>query len=311
MNALRAPPADPNEDESWAVESLRFAPRHDAQVGSRREGLAIVVAVGVLHLLFWWAVEAHSHRRTRDAVAEAPAIVVSWIEVLPRMLIRAERAPVVLARAPTPPRARSTRPDPQPVATRPVPRTPPPANAPLQLYLPDGRLRIPDGLLEDIDRAATQRQFDFQMPNLDEAARLLDRPPALVYEPTRFDEYWEPNETLLDEVLRKAVEKTTKEVRIPIPGAPGRRLVCRVSLLAAGGACGMERNGGNDVVSLDDPKTLNPTEAAACAAWWARITSAASQAQWRATRALYDRECRKPLAKVPPQAKPEPAPATQ
>jgi hypothetical protein len=188
-------------------------------------------------------------------------------------------------------------------APRPAARAPV-ADAPLQLYLPDGSLRLPDTVAKDLDRASRDRQFDFQMPDLDAAARLLDRPPALVYEPTRFDEYWEPNEDLLNEVLRKAVEKTTKEVRIPIPGAPGRSLVCRVSLLAAGGACGVERNGGNAVVSLDDPKTLSATEAAACAAWWDRIVGAATQAEWRATRKLYEAECRKPLEKVAAQARP-------
>jgi hypothetical protein len=125
-----------------------------------------------------------------------------------------------------------------------------------------------------------------------------------VYEPTRFDQYWEPQEDLLSEILRKAVEKTSREIRIPIPGAPNKRLVCRVSLLAAGGACGVERNGGNTVLSLDDPKTLSPVEAAACEAWWNRIVGAATQDEWRATRALYDAECRKPLAKVAPQAEP-------
>jgi hypothetical protein len=127
-----------------------------------------------------------------------------------------------------------------------------------------------------------------------------------VYEPTRFDEYWEPQEDLLSEVLRKAVEKTTTEVRIPIPGAPGRFLVCRVSLLAAGGACGVERPGAG-IISLDDPKTLDPTEAAACAAWWDRIVGAATQAEWRATRRLYEAECRKPLLKVSPVGSPDPA----
>jgi hypothetical protein len=168
--------------------------------------------------------------------------------------------------------------------------------------------RLPDSLLEDMDRTARDPRFDFRMPDLDAAARLLERPPALVYEPTRFDEYWEPNEDLLSEVLRKAVEKTTKEVRIPIPGARGRFLVCRVSLLAAGGACGVERNGGNDVVSLDDPQTLSATEAAACQAWWNRIVGASTQAEWRATQKLYEAECRKPLEKVPPQARPAPSP---
>jgi hypothetical protein len=159
-------------------------------------------------------------------------------------------------------------------------------------------------MVADIDPLADERRFDFKFPDLEKAGHLLDRPPALVYEPTRFDQYWAPEEDVLTEVLRKAVEKTTKEVRIPIPGAPGRFLVCRVSLLAAGGACGVERNGGNNVVSLDDPDTLSPVEAAACEAWWNRIVGAGTQAEWRATRKLYEAECRKPLLKVAPEAAP-------
>jgi hypothetical protein len=305
MNALRAP-ADPTDDAAgaWEVESLRFAPRNAPPPGWRMQHVAIGIGVAALHLLFWWIVEVQSRGDALEAAKQDVAIVVTFIETLPRQVIRAERPPVPATRAARPERAEV---DPRP-RTSPRPSTRPvtAADAPLQLYLPDGSLRLPDNLADPL---AAERQFDFRMPDLDQAARLLDRPPALVYEPTRFDEYWAPQEDLLSEVLRKAVEKTSTEVRIPIPGSKGRYLVCRVSLLAAGGACGVERNGGNDVVSLDDSKTLSPVEAAACAAWWDRIVGAATQSEWRATRQLYEAECRKPLAKAPPEAKPAPEPA--
>ncbi|MGH8030148.1 MAG: hypothetical protein ACREO3_09455, partial [Arenimonas sp.] len=287
MNAQRAP-AELIESHAWPVEALQFAPGPADQIGWRRERVVVGIGVLVLHVLFAWLLESQSQRRTREDARPDAAIVVTYIETLPRQWIRASD------QRPAPGPARQTPATPRPHASPPpAPPTPRAVDAPLRLYRPDGSLRLPDGLIEDLDRSTHEPRFAFQMPDLDKAAHLLDRPPALVYEPTRFDEYWEPNEDLLTEVLRKAVEKTTKEVRIPIPGARGRFLVCRVSLLAAGGACGMERNGGNAVVAIGDPKTLDATEAAACAAWWNRIIGASTQAEWRATRKLYEAECLK------------------
>ena len=305
MNALRAP-TDPTEAHAWPVESLRFAPNPGVEASWRREQALVAIAVVAVHLLLWWLVETQSQRRSEADASADTAIAVTFIETLPPQWILAQPQAEAPPRAAPPRRTGAT--------ARPAtsPRTPTravAADAPLQLYLPDGSIRLPEGLLEDIDRESREPRFDFQMPNLEGSARLLDRPPALVYEPTRFDEYWVPNEDLLTEVLRKAAEKTTKEVRIPIPGAPGRFLVCHVSLLALGGACGVERYGGYSVVALDDPKTLNPTEAAACQAWWDRIVGANTQSEWRATRRLYDAECLKPLAKVPPVARPATPPA--
>jgi hypothetical protein len=130
---------------------------------------------------------------------------------------------------------------------------------------------------------------------------------VLAYEPTRFDRYWIPEKDVLTEILEKAVEATSGTVEIPIPGSPGSKLVCSVSILAVGGGCGIVDKNDGYVVRLDDPDTLNPEEDAQCRAWWDRIAAAGSQAEWRDTRALYDHNCRKPLAKddAPPDATPE------
>ena len=136
-----------------------------------------------------------------------------------------------------------------------------------------------------------------QQPGLLDSGSFMRRQPALVYEPTRFDEYWIPEKDILTQVLEKAVEATTGTVEIPIPGKPGSKLVCTVSILAAGGGCGIRHNNDGYVVELDDPETLNEQEAAQCAAWWDQITNATSQAAWKGTRELYDFNCRKPLAK--------------
>jgi hypothetical protein len=61
----------------------------------------------------------------------------------------------------------------------------------------------------------------------------LKRPPY-DYEPTTFDRYWVPNESLLADWVRKGI----KSVAIPIPGT-NKKIDCVVSLLQLGGGCGI------------------------------------------------------------------------
>lgn len=70
---------------------------------------------------------------------------------------------------------------------------------------------------------------DFQ--NIDRHGTWLKRPP-FDYEPTAFDRFWMPNESLLEEWVRRSVT----EVRIPIPGTT-KSIRCVTVLLAVGGAC--------------------------------------------------------------------------
>ena len=72
-----------------------------------------------------------------------------------------------------------------------------------------------------------------KIANLDRAGSWLKRKPN-DYEPTSFDKYWVPNETLLAEWVRKSI----KEVLIPIPGT-SKKIKCSVVLLALGGSCGI------------------------------------------------------------------------
>lgn len=87
------------------------------------------------------------------------------------------------------------------------------------LFNQDGSARLPDEWTQvggiDVDRAGTW----------------LKRP-GLEYRGTRFDEYWIPRGTLLQEWVRRGIKK----VSIPIPGSK-RRLECVVSLLQFGGGC--------------------------------------------------------------------------
>ena len=70
---------------------------------------------------------------------------------------------------------------------------------------------------------------DFE--KIDRNGTWLKRPP-FDYTPTTFDRFWVPNETLLQEWVRRSI----KEVLIPIPGT-SKSIKCSVVLLALGGAC--------------------------------------------------------------------------
>lgn len=72
---------------------------------------------------------------------------------------------------------------------------------------------------------------DFE--KIDRNGTWLKRPP-FDYTPTTFDRFWVPNETLLQEWVRRSI----KEVLIPIPGT-SKSITCSVVLLALGGACGI------------------------------------------------------------------------
>lgn len=67
--------------------------------------------------------------------------------------------------------------------------------------------------------------------DVDRAGTWLKRP-GLEYRGTRFERYWIPGGTLLEEWVRKGIKK----VSIPIPGT-SKYLQCEISLLQLGGGC--------------------------------------------------------------------------
>ncbi len=172
---------------------------------------------------------------------------------------------------------------------------------PLRIYDDTGRIRLPDDFIEKLDAAnLPSKRFDFQNPDLELAGTFLKRPPAIDFNPTQFEQAWKPDQDILTELLEKAVEKTTKEIKIPVPGNPGVKLVCKVSVLALGGGCGFVPNGGYGRVIADDeddPDTLSPLEDKQCQAWWEKINNTKSQREWMKTKELYELTCKKPLAK--------------
>ncbi|WP_132999690.1 hypothetical protein [Luteimonas arsenica] len=97
------------------------------------------------------------------------------------------------------------------------------------LFNADGRPRLADGgrVGGGLPPGAITEDFE----NIDRHGTWLKRPPY-DYEPTAFDRFWMPSETLLEEWVRKSVT----EVRIPIPGTT-KSIRCVTVMLALGGAC--------------------------------------------------------------------------
>ncbi|HZX77733.1 transmembrane repetitive protein [Lysobacter sp.] len=107
------------------------------------------------------------------------------------------------------------------------------------LYNSDGSVRVPEpsGSASPGQPPGTITE---EIRDLDRAGTWLKRKPN-DFEPTTFDKYWVPHETLLAEWVRKGVQK----VAIPIPGT-SKRIECVVSLLALGGGCGLSDPNLND-----------------------------------------------------------------
>jgi hypothetical protein len=177
--------------------------------------------------------------------------------------------------------------------------SPAPAPRPLRLFRADGSLALPDAVADDLAKATDpRREFGFQVPGVVEAQARAHAPQrrALEYRGTRFEQGWIEETDPLTAGLKKAVEKTTITVRIPLPRAPGSKAVCKFSFAAMAGGCGIRNESDGYVVRGDDPDTLDADEAAQCDAWWNEVVGATTPEQLRAARARYEAQCRKPLA---------------
>ncbi len=103
------------------------------------------------------------------------------------------------------------------------------------LYNADGSLRVPgSGGESTAQRGAPGGDNDqWTRERLAESGTWLQRPPY-DYEPTSFDKYWVPSESLLAEWVRRNV----KEMEISLPGT-NLKLKCTISVLQLGGGCGL------------------------------------------------------------------------
>lgn len=100
------------------------------------------------------------------------------------------------------------------------------------LFNADGSPRLPPGT------AAPGGGFppgsdNWTRDQLDRYGTWSKRPP-IGYDPTRFDQYWIPSGTLLQEWVRRGI----KQLAIPIPGT-SKKINCTISLLQLGGGCGI------------------------------------------------------------------------
>jgi hypothetical protein len=269
--------------------------------GSRLR-IALLAGIVLAHGLAIWGLS--------DLMEARPVPASEEILVLDFMQDPLPPPPPITVPEPDQPTARPLQPAQQPAPRRrprirsqiPLQALPSPdRNAALDLYGADGRLRVPDDMLEQIDRKfGDKRVFSYQIPRMDDGRKLMERPPPVIYESTRFEQYWKPDRGLLDDLLATMVEKTTREIRVPVPGSSGSStMVCRISLLALGGGCGVLTVGSDYVGPLDDPNTLSPEEDRQCKAWWEQIVGANTQEAWRKTRDLYEAQCRKPKLRAP------------
>ncbi|HEY0502244.1 MAG TPA: hypothetical protein VGD42_02015, partial [Lysobacter sp.] len=107
------------------------------------------------------------------------------------------------------------------------------------LYNPDGSVRMAEAP-GSAAPAQPPGAINEEIRDLDRSGTWLKRKPT-DFEPTSFDKYWVPSETLLAEWVRKGIKK----VAIPIPGT-NKRIECVVSLLSLGGGCGLSDPNLND-----------------------------------------------------------------
>ena len=281
--------------QPWRPRSLQ--PRRRPEPIRRAWRVTILLAVLAVHLIgARWLLLMFANGET----ANETTVVIQFIEPPPLPPLDALPTP-----GPTPPSAKPGR-RPKPAIR--LPRASGPAlqampARPLRLYDEQGRLLVPDDLLEQIDkRIGDQRVFSYQIPHLDDAHKFFDRKPAVEYRATRFAGVYRPTQDVLTGLLTTLVEKSTKEIRVPVPGHPRSTMVCRVALLAFSGSCDILTNGADYVGPVDDPDTLSPEEDRECAGWWNQIVGTSSQEIWRKTRSLYEQQCRKPLARQRPGA---------
>ncbi|MDR2871924.1 MAG: hypothetical protein LBV45_05275 [Xanthomonadaceae bacterium] len=97
----------------------------------------------------------------------------------------------------------------------------------------DGRVRLPDGNGAGDRRHGAPGGDEWTRERIERSGTWLRSPPNQ-HTPGRFDGYWVPHESLLAEWVRKGI----RNLSIPIPGT-GKRIQCIISILQAGGGCGI------------------------------------------------------------------------
>ncbi|CAH0182535.1 hypothetical protein SRABI102_02787 [Stenotrophomonas lactitubi] len=117
------------------------------------------------------------------------------------------------------------------------------------LFNADGSVRVTgqDGAGKAERGAPGGANDGWSKERIAESGKWLKRPPY-DYTPTSFDKYWVPQESLLAEWVRKGV----KAMEIPLPGT-STKISCVISILQAGGGCGL-----TDPNMQDQPAVARP-----------------------------------------------------
>jgi len=117
------------------------------------------------------------------------------------------------------------------------------------LFNADGSVRVAgqDGAGKAERGAPGGANDGWSKERIAESGKWLKRPPY-DYTPTSFDKYWVPQESLLAEWVRKGV----KAMEIPLPGT-STKISCVISILQAGGGCGL-----TDPNMQDQPAVARP-----------------------------------------------------
>jgi hypothetical protein len=291
---------DPAEFLTLAERPRRSCERPDPPLLPRHGRLALLASIVLAHLLFLaWVERWRGFEPPAPRAQQVVTVVFLSAAPDPPASPRKPRAPAeAQARereSTRAPRTRSRTNVSRSARDRPLHLVEVAPRAP-SLFLADGSIAIPADVSDALASVTDDdRAFEFQVPGLRAARAFAQRAPALAYEPTRFDEHWLDEKDILTEALEKAVEKTTMTIRIPLPRSPGSKIVCKVSLLAMGGACGIVNNGEGYLVMLDDPATLDGEEDRECREWWERIVTATTAEQWQQALDRYETQCRKPL----------------
>ncbi|UFN03807.1 hypothetical protein LPH41_07880 [Xylella taiwanensis] len=110
------------------------------------------------------------------------------------------------------------------------------------LFDQQGRVRVPNaGRLGGTSRGAPGSESDtWTRERIAQSGKWLKRPPY-DYIPTVFEQYWTPNESLLQQWVSRGIKK----IEIPIPGTH-TKIHCVVSLLQFGGGCSLINPNMND-----------------------------------------------------------------
>ncbi|MGV7205998.1 transmembrane repetitive protein [Xanthomonas citri] len=120
------------------------------------------------------------------------------------------------------------------------------------MFNADGSVKVATGTGDagkaTVDRGPPGSEADtWTRDQIAQGGTWLKRPPY-GYTPTSLDKYWMPNQTLLQEWVRRGLKK----IEIPIPGTT-TKISCVVSLLQLGGGCGL-----SDPNLNDQPATARP-----------------------------------------------------